>query len=313
VSRLTVTVTARRRLRFADGSPVRSASAVAPFAGGWLVAQDDATSVAWLRRGAEVAERLPLLPPVAGHQTFSEAAGTKRLKPDLEAGCEVEVRGRAGVLFLGSGSLPNRMRAALVVPAGDGAPAVVAADLAPLYERVAGVLGLAADQVNLEGACVVGDRLRWFQRGLAAQGVPSASVDLALARVLDAVAGAAPAADIGPTRVRRYHLGTLGGVTLAVTDAVALPDGRLVLSAGAEEADDPVADGPLAGSALALVAPSGELLDVVPVETPGEVLKIEGLAVAGETGGDAVRLLAVVDQDDPAVASLALDLELRRG
>ncbi len=31
------------RLRFADGSPVRAASAVAPFGDGFLVAQDDTT------------------------------------------------------------------------------------------------------------------------------------------------------------------------------------------------------------------------------------------------------------------------------
>src|SRR3712207_8518336 len=36
-------------LRFDDGTPVTAASGIAPLGDGWLVAQDDATSAAWLR------------------------------------------------------------------------------------------------------------------------------------------------------------------------------------------------------------------------------------------------------------------------
>ena len=39
-------VTGSRLLRFHDGSPVRSASAIARFGAGWLIAQDDATAAA---------------------------------------------------------------------------------------------------------------------------------------------------------------------------------------------------------------------------------------------------------------------------
>ena len=45
-------------LRFDDGSPVRSASAIAPFGDGWLVAQDDATHAAWWRPGGVSAVRV---------------------------------------------------------------------------------------------------------------------------------------------------------------------------------------------------------------------------------------------------------------
>src|SRR3712207_9475390 len=67
-------------LRFDDGTPVTAASGIAPLGDGWLVAQDDATSAAWLRGDHVVPVRV--LPPVDGHDRFSEAAGTKRLKPD---------------------------------------------------------------------------------------------------------------------------------------------------------------------------------------------------------------------------------------
>ena len=73
------------RLRFSDGAPVRSASAVVPFGGGFLVVPDDATHAAWFREDTVTAVRL--LPPVAGLELFDEASGTKHLKPDLEAAC----------------------------------------------------------------------------------------------------------------------------------------------------------------------------------------------------------------------------------
>ncbi len=76
-----------RELRFTDGAPVRAASGVARFGDGFLVAQDDATHAAWFSDGPATPVRL--LPPSEGRDTFDEASGTKHLKPDLEAACEV--------------------------------------------------------------------------------------------------------------------------------------------------------------------------------------------------------------------------------
>jgi hypothetical protein len=53
-----------------------------------------------------------------------------------------------GVLLLGSGSTPRRMRAALL--RGPDEPVAVA-DLSPLYEAVRAALGLDAALLNLEG------------------------------------------------------------------------------------------------------------------------------------------------------------------
>ena len=91
-------------LRFADGTPVRAASAIAPYGDGWLIGQDDATHACWWRDGVGTPVRV--LPAVDGHEVFSEATGTKELKPDLEAAVAVD----GGVLMLGSGSTPARMR-----------------------------------------------------------------------------------------------------------------------------------------------------------------------------------------------------------
>jgi hypothetical protein len=299
-------------LTFADGSPVRAASAVAPFGGGWLVVQDDATHAAWWRAGTVAAVRVT--GPVDGLEVFGEAAGTKHLKPDFEAACAVRVEGADGVLLLGSGSTPARMRASLVTGTGDGSagaaaePGFVVADLAPVYRDVAAALGLRADQLNLEGACRLGDRLRWFQRGNLAAGVPSAGIDVDLGALLAAVTGSSGAAGgrVALGGVRRYDLGTVGGVALGVTDAVALDGGRVLVSAAAEDTPNAVDDGPVVGAALALLDDGGVLASV---PLPG-AYKVEGLAVR-ETTADGLRLLAVTDADDPAAASELLELRLR--
>ncbi|WP_409330168.1 DUF6910 family protein [Trujillonella humicola] len=293
-------------LRFDDGTPVSAASGVAPLGDGWLVVQDDATSAAW-RRGTSVVP-VRLLPPVEGLDRFSAAAGTKHLKPDLEVACPVDVDGAPAVLALGSGSSRRRMTGVLVRLEGV-APVVVAADLAPLYRRVAEAAGVPLGQLNLEGGSRHGDTVRWYQRGNLAAGVASTGVDLPLAELVGAVLGRTGAAAVPVGAVRRYHLGEVGGVGLAVTDAVALPDGRTLLAAAAEDTPNAVDDGPVVATALALVE-DHRVVDVAPLPAAGgRVHKLEGLALR-EASGDEVRLLAVVDDDDPDLPSVALDLRV---
>lgn len=283
-------------LRFDDGTPVRAASAVARLGNGWLVAQDDATHGAWWRGDSVVPVRL--LPPVEGHETFEAARGTKHLKPDLEAAVTLAPD---RVLMLGSGSTPARMRAVHVRLSG-GRVVATAQDLSPLYEATARTLGLTAGQLNLEGACVVGDVLRWWHRGVPAAGVPTASVDVPLAPLL---AGEPPA----PLHPRTHDLGTIDGVGVGVTDAVALGDGRVLVSAAAEDTPNAYDDGPVVASALALVGDDQAVSVGRLPHVRGRVAKVEGLALLDSSPGAAVRLLATVDADDPEAPSLALLLQ----
>ena len=275
---------------------MRAASAVAPFGDGWLIVQDDATHAAWKR--PDGIRPVRVVEAVGAYETFSTAAGTKHLKPDFEAACAVS----DGVRLLGSGSTDARMRVSLVTLGADG-PACRVTDLAPAYRRVADALGLGAGGLNLEGACLLGDRLRWFQRGNAAAGVPSAGVDVGLPGLV----GAGPV-EVG--EVSTYDLGTVHGVTLAITDAVALPGGRVLGSAAAEDTPNAVDDGPVVGAVMALLDDRG-VIDVAPVPESGSgAFKVEGLAVL-EVTPDGLRLLAVVDADDPDAASAELSLRLR--
>jgi hypothetical protein len=201
------------------------------------------------------------------------------------------------------------MRASLVTLRATR-PSYTVADLEPVYRNAAAALDLGDDQLNLEGACVIGDRLRWFQRGNLAAGAPTACVDVDRAAVLAVLTGARAADRIEVVDVRRYDLGVVNGVALAVTDAVALADGRVLVSAAAEDTPNAVDDGPVVGASLALLDDDGVLaVAEVPPGASG-VYKVEGLAVR-EATADGLRLIAVVDMDEPAVASAQLTLRLR--
>ena len=108
----------------------------------------------------------------------------------------------------------------------------------------------------------------------------------------------------------RYDLGELAGVGLAATDAVALPGGRVLLSAAAGQTPAAVDGGPVARAALALLDDDRVLDTGVVPEVDGVVQKVEGLGLL-ELLDDGVRLLAVVDADDPAQPSRELVLRVR--
>jgi hypothetical protein len=169
---------------------------------------------------------------------------------------------------------------------------------------------------NLEGACVIGDHLRWFQRGDRRRGVVDASIDVDLAALLAAVGGDIDPATVPFGDVRRYDLSVLGdledapggAVPLGITDAVTLDDRRVLVSAAAEDTDDPVADGPVSAAALAVL--DGEeavAWTLLPADASGAVPQVEGLAIL-TASTDALELLAVVDVDDPNLASPVLHL-----
>ena len=256
-----VEVVGGQRLRFGDGAPVRAASAVVPFGDGHLVVSDDTTHAAWFRPGA-AATGVRLLPPVERARAFDEESGTKHLKPDLETACQVSVDGAPAVLVTGSGSSPRRMRWCLL-RLDDGRPDVVVTDMAGTYASVAAALGIEPDELNLEGACVVGGSMRWFHRGLPSAGLPSASIDLDLDA---AVAAARPRTAQRPAGdpSRHYDLGSVDGVGLAVTDVVALPDGDLLACAAAEDSPNPRDDGPVTATALARIR-GDRVVEVVPL------------------------------------------------
>ncbi|CAA9366139.1 MAG: hypothetical protein AVDCRST_MAG47-594 [uncultured Nocardioidaceae bacterium] len=298
------------RLEFDDGAPVRAASAIARLGPGWLVAQDDATHAAWWH--GDSVRPVRIFPAIEGHDVFEESSGNKHLKPDLEAACEVLVADQESVLMLGSGSSEARMRGALT-SWSSGEPEVTLADLTPLYAAVAGALSITADELNLEGACVIGEMVRWFHRGMPSAGLPTGSIDLDLEALVAAIRGELDPAEVVPGNALHYDLGEVGGVGLAATDAVVLSGSTsspvLLLSAAAEDAPNPRDDGPVVGSALVVLEGSRVVASAALPDVDGCVNKVEGLALV-ERSSRSARVLATVDADDHAAPSLALHLRL---
>jgi len=294
------------RLRFDHGGPVRAASALTGFGDGFLVVQDDATHAAWFVDGRATAVRL--LPPVDGLEAFDEPSATKHLKPDFEAACAIDGADPT-VLVMGSGSSPARMRWVLLTLEQDR-PQTRVADMTALYRAVAEALEVPLAVLNMEGACVLGRTLRWFHRGLPSAGQPAASVDLALVDVLAAMHGDVGAGTVAVAEPRRYDLGSVANVGLAITDAVALPGHGVLCAAASEDSPNTTDDGPVVGSALVHLHDDGPADIVLLPMIEGGVAKVEGLMLVEASDGR-VRLLAVVDGDDPLAASLAVTLRVR--
>ena len=190
----------------------------------------------------------------------------------------------------------------------DGGPDVVVTDMARTYARAAAVLGVEPDELNLEGACVVGDSMRWFHRGLPAAG--SALGERRPGSRRGGGGGPGRRHRPGIARPVHYDLGSVDGVGLAVTDVVALPDGDLLACAAAEDSPNPRDDGPVAATALARIR-GDRVVEVVRLPTlDGHVLKVEGLMVL-DADDLTATLLAVIDVDDPDAASWSTTLRVR--
>ncbi len=333
---LAIEVERIRPLVFADGAPVRAASGVARFGGGWLVVQDDGTHAALVAPDDGPITPLRIFPPVEGLDHFAEHDGTKHLKPDLEAACDVTTGASPAVIVLGSGSTAARCRGALISRAASGSvagdPSVSWADLGPLYQRAMAVLGIDPAHVNFEGLSLGrpdGSTLRWFNRGNGALGIGSASVEVSCRDLLLALAGELPPGEVAVGDPVWHELDTVDGVALAVTDAVWLgdggsPGGAILISSAAEDTPNNVDDGPVVGTALSILAGPGARVvhhGLVPL-VDGQVPKIEGLALLqgpapgaladGSAGGE-LRVLAVVDADDALIPSSELVLRVSWG
>jgi hypothetical protein len=219
----------------------------------------------------------------------------KRRKPDTET-LALLPSGRA-LLALGSGSRPNRCRAVLIGLDARGEAQVPPRpiDLAPLYAPLRARFG----DLNVEGAFFCGDEFVLLQRGHRG-GAPNASLHY---RAADMRAWLwSGAGEPALQRVREHRLAHVQGVPLTFTDGAALADGRWLLSAVAEAADDSIADGACVGSAIGLMSVQGELQALWRLRDND---KIEGIAVR-ERGGGAIDLALVTDADDPRIASRLL-------
>jgi hypothetical protein len=213
-------------------------------------------------------------------------------KPDLEALTAMPPFDGApygGLLGLGSGSKPTRDRGFFWMLAADGSlegePRTI--ELAPLY----GALRERVEELNVEGAAVLGGRFALFHRGNAA-GSENAVIDLSLERVTSSLVGDR---DIDPDELEEittYDLGELDGVRLAFSDATALTDDLVVFTASAEAGGSSYDDGAIRGSVVGTLDARGS---VRRLRTIDRRWKVEGVHASLDAG--VIDFVFVCDQD----------------
>jgi hypothetical protein len=227
----------------------------------------------------------------------AKAGPRKKEKPDIEAIVKLPASSKqphGALLVLGSGSRANRQRGAILTLDASGgiagSPRVV--DISSLYAA----LHSEFDELNIEGAAVIGNEMLLLQRGNKGDN-RNALVRFALDPYIDAIS-AAGRADI--VCIDQFDLGEIAGIPLSFTDAAALPDGRLLFVAAAEDTGNAYDDGRCAGAAAGIIKGS-TLQRLEPFERP---CKIEG--VHAHVDGGIIRLLLVTDADDAATPAQLL-------
>ena len=209
-------------------------------------------------------------------------------KPDLEALTVLppfEEHPYGALLAIGSGSKPGRDRGAVWALAPDGSlrgdPNPV--DLKPLYV----LLNDHISSLNVEGACVMGERLWLLHRGNA-DDTTNAIAELSLHALMESLHGDLRVDTHELEVLREYELGELDGVPLTFSDATPLGRETLVFTASAEGKDG------IRGSVVGTIDLDGE---VRRLRTIDRRYKVEGVHASVDTG--VVDFLFVCDQDDP--------------
>ncbi len=205
------------------------------------------------------------------------------------------------LLGLGSGSEPGRDQGFAWALAADGSlrGEVVRLDLAPVHA----LLRREVDALNVEGACVMRDRLWLLHRG--GSGSPNAIAELALDAVLESVVRDRRIDAHELDGLRAYDLGELDGVPLAFSDATPLGGEVLVFTASAEARGGADPDGAIHGSVVGTLDAGGE---VRRLRTIDRRFKVEGVHATIDTG--VMDLLLVCDQDDPETSSPLLSASM---
>ena len=267
------------------------------------VVADDALQLGRFPRSGDAAGSLVRLFPGELPGDYAERKATK---PDLEALVRLPAFAtypHGALLAVPSGSTPHRCRGALLGLDPDGAIVGVpeCIDFSGLY----GALAAQLPALNIEGAVVIDDALLLLHRGARAHPL-SALIEVSLADALAGLGGQSGLDSGLHHSVRWVDLGSIAGVALAITDAAALADGRLLVSAVAEHSADSYADGPCLGAAIAVLDREGHVGQLHRLQP---TFKIEGVHAWSEDG--CIHVLMVTDADDASVPSFLLEAELQ--
>lgn len=292
---------------------VRAGSSLSWFLGKLAVVQDDTLSVGLIDSQTFEVDAVALPLRADGARTFDKERGNKAHKPDLEASFSATYQGAPALYALGSGSHENRESFVVLVSDG-GKLRAQFIHVPELYAALRAQTGFLSTELNLEGAVLVGDTLRLFQRSngalLAGQHEAScATCDLNFRALHAYLSDPAHVSLPALSNVRCYDLGRIGAARLTFTDVALRADGALLFSASAESSPNAYDDGAVAGSALGVLTPDGARYTLLHDEQGAASLdKAEGLALYAERSD---RALVVFDPDDHHKPAELAEVELR--
>jgi hypothetical protein len=200
---------------------------------------------------------------------FDDCHGNKSSKLDLESAlCLPDGR----LLAFGSGATAAREQLVVLSPSGGAR----LCDGATLYAALRSAADFSGGELNIEGAVLANETIRFFQRGNASASARNAVGDISLGAFLQWLDGnGAPPSLLG---VCQIDLGDAYGVRFGFTDATVTGDGRIAFLACAEDSANAVADGPIVGCRFGLIS-SDEVSMTDIVDATGErvTLKLEGI------------------------------------
>ena len=184
----------------------------------------------------------------------------KKAKPDLEALTLLprDVFGSSDALLaLPSGSKKRRSAGCLIpIDRGDEtALSVERIDLSLLYERLRNEF----EDLNIEGAVCLQDRLRLFQRGNS-ELRQNAAIDLNSDKTIQGLKTSRSIPPEALEQIVHYDLGELGGVHLSFTDACRVENDACAFLAAAEGTKNTYDDGKFLGSILGIMDRDGKIL-----------------------------------------------------
>jgi hypothetical protein len=193
----------------------------------------------------------------------------KQTKPDMESIVQLS---SGDLLCIPSGSEKHRSQGALIKAAGTEIKVI---DFSRLYSE----LRKTFSELNIEGAIIVEEWLRLFQRGNGKK-QQNGTVDVNLKDLLQD--------KITISFVKHYELGKQNGANLSFTDATVIQN-KIYFLAVAEDCESTYLDGEFKGSVLGTMDLKGKLLRLEALDLKS---KPEGLCT------DSENFYVVTDDDD---------------
>lgn len=292
---------------------VRASSGMAWIGDRLAVVQDDANFVALVDTDNGQCEVVVLPTGHGGRRQFDDGLGNKRYKHDFEALVAVGDNPTRLMAF-GSGSSSTRENILVVRDATTSLLDVRVVSVPQFYAGLRACVAFAGRELNVEGAALVGENIRLFNRGNGAASktqVPvNATCDINVAALLFHLEHPTQARPPLPQNTAQYLLGEIDGVRLSFTDAVAVGD-AVVYVAAAEDSPDSIRDGAVFGSAIGMIhtrygCPVARWTPLTFNDGDIARVKVEGVAMRLS----AAQVFVVVDSDDPDQPSELLELEL---